>query len=122
MTCFWNSLIEALGRHDVSVRDFIVDLQNRNTHTANVRCNGELVTPQQQEENVAAVQGYDVGGVHGGYMCSACDPFLLLVSEVHVCNIHHTYNGTRIEYRHSSGTGRDIYLASDRGHMWAANQ
>ena len=45
------------------------------------------------------IKNYDVNTVNNGYLCSCCDPFLILICEIFNINITNNYNGVKIYYR-----------------------
>lgn len=107
MTCFWTGIISSLTDSEIkqyglsrSPRDFIIKLQALNSPTENALWCGMGLSNQQLEENVLHVKNYNVDAINGGYDCSTCDPFLLLVCELFNLTIEHNYNGTMIKYSH----------------------
>ena len=73
-------------------------LKRRNRVVMECRVNGEVLTPKQMKENLEAVREYDLRTVSHGYLCSCCDPFLILFcAEFHI-NLEHEYMGHMIRY------------------------
>ena len=94
---------------------------------------GEPLTKQQQRENMEWVHGTHISEVTNGHYTSAMDPFLCLLCEVLQMPVVNMYNGTKIVYSfrkcndslccdpHKMPFGdKQMILANDRGHMWAA--
>ena len=90
MTCFWDSILSVLNNDDfriispstkkMSNKKFVIFLKNNNTKTVDIIWNNEKLTKQQMEENFEHVKDFDQNSIKNGYLCSTCDPFLLLVS------------------------------------------
>jgi hypothetical protein len=94
-------------------------LKRNNRYTPDVTWQGERLTPKQMQENVEHVRNYNPDHVGYGYLCSTCDPFLLLVSQLFRVNIEHQYLNTIIRYRYGCPCGRTPVLRfrSDHGHF-----
>ena len=137
MTCFWDGLIKALNRHKLcltpsfhakkskkrkhycDVPSFIQELKNANCFSKDVTCNGEAPSDAQLKENVEAVASYSVRSSKNGYLCSAFDPFLFLVSQLYqVTIIHKSVYGT-IVYENTKHSVRTLRVASSVGHFWS---
>jgi hypothetical protein len=109
MTCFWDGILSSLDENDFkriqtkksnTVSAFIDVLKKENRKTYNVSWNGEPLSENQLAENYTAVQSYDKNTAGEGYLCSVCDPFLLLVAELFHVNVRHTYLGVLLYYTH----------------------
>lgn len=105
MTCFWDGIIKACHRaihtpHDISPSEFATFMQHKNRLTSSILWNGSYLTTKQLKENMEAVHCYGIKNINNGYDCSTCDPFLLLICEVCLVHINHTYCGKLITYRH----------------------
>lgn len=131
MTCFWNGILSRLSldyinkslkvRFDSkpSPKDFIISLISNSKLTLDVKWNDEQLTSKMMEENLEWVNSYKVDGIYQGHDCSICDPFLLLICQLFVVDIHHNYDGKFIIYTNSKNTnGLILSFMSDKGHFW----
>lgn len=130
MTCFWDGLITALG-HDaiqkrfnlsknrVDAKTFAQLLKNNVVDTKRVLWNNNLLTNKQLSENRRHIEEYDTNSVRQGYLCSTCDPFLLLITELFFVQINHNYDGVKIVYSNAVRRDREINVGSNKGHFWA---
>ena len=127
MTCFWNSIISSLTDDDKKILDIknrlypkiMVDVfKNKNNNTPDVLWNNEEIKEQQQNENIEHIKDLDVNGIGGGYLCSTCDPFLILLCQLLEVTIKHNYNGNMIIYKNNKRERRIINYGSDKGHFW----
>lgn len=134
MSCFWRGLTGALPNQQIktllgvqkvnNIRQIVCALKKRAVKTVNVRWNGQPLTEKELEENLEHIRDYSVNTVANGYLCSVCDPFLLLVCELFKVNIHHKYLKTLIKYtihdaENESGIfPSTLHIASNRGHFW----
>ena len=56
--------------------------------------------------------------INDGYLCSICDPFLILICELFELGIDHRYLGNVMKYRNMDGGNRRIVgFTSDHGHF-----
>lgn len=127
MSCFWDGLSSSLYSHNliknqppaIQLAKF---LKIHNMYTPNVKWQGERLSPQQMKENVDHISNYDTNQVGSGYLCSTCDPFLLLVSQLFRVNIEHQYLNTKIHYVYECTCGKTPILRfrSDYGHFSSA--
>jgi len=125
MSCFWDTLINRLNNDlkkcmdtPVNPTNFVIFLKAYNQTTINVRWNGKELTKQQCQENYSHINDYDISTINNGYDCSCCDPFLLLVCEIMMIDIHNNYIGTNIIYSHIlNKNNRHINIQNDKGHM-----
>jgi hypothetical protein len=95
---------------------FVSYLKMNNTKTNNIIVNDELLTDKLLEENFNTIKNYDIKNIRNGYLCSTCDPFLLLVCELFECSIWNNYCSSVIKYEHPSPKFR-MYISNDDGHM-----
>ena len=125
MTCFWDGILSSLDENDFqivnekrydNVKDFIDVMKRLNRKTVNVTWNNEFLTVKQLDENYSAIESYNKNTVSSGYLCSTCDPFLLLISELFKINIHHKYLGITMVYA-VSNSRKTVYYKSDNGHF-----
>jgi len=131
MTCFWDGIFKALKKQDFlifnmcekpnNIKQFIRFLQKNNLKVVNVTWNGEILTKQELEEHKKAVELFDLSKIHNGYLCSTCDSFLLLISQLFQMNIHHIFNGNKIKYINSlNNTTKNpkiLYFSSNKSHF-----
>ena len=127
MSCFWDTLLSRIKKDDIQTilslhnptpKDFANTLKNKNIPTDNVLWMGEEITQQMKEENIEHIEGYDSSTIPNGYLCSTCDPFLLLITELFQLAIIHHYNKTIINYQHKTNIKYTITIHNNKGHMW----
>jgi hypothetical protein len=105
MTCFWDGLIAGLGKKslEASARTpigVVRYLKERNCYTAGVLWNGVALALAEQETNYHYIQNFDPATIIHGYLCSAADPFLLLVGQLTQRSIEYDFNGTLVHKSH----------------------
>ncbi len=125
MTCFWDGLLKKLKPVDFVIffnkkykpkcDEFVMLIKSNNIKTSDVKCDGQILTDQDMENNIARINR--IKKIVNGYDCSSCDPVLLLVSQLFIINIVHNFNGANIEYMNENAT-RTIHLRSDNDHMF----
>jgi len=129
MTCFWDGILSSLDENDFqvvnekkynTVKTFVDLLKRLNRKTVNVTWNGEPLTDRQLDENSTAIEAYDKNNISSGYLCSTCDPFLLLIAEVFKINIQHKYLGRTMSYAVANHR-KTVNYTSDGGHFANAN-
>ena len=127
MTCFWNAIISSLTKEDKNIlgiqnklypKIIVEILKNKNDYTPDVLWNNEEIRKQQQKENIEHIKDLDVNGIGRGYLCSTCDPFLILLSQLLEVTVKHNYNGVTIIYKNKKNERRIINYSSDKGHFW----
>ena len=96
MTCFWDSLRSKLNIRSDNI-SFISHLQHHNRETS-VLWNDTPLKLMELQENYYHVKKYDTSTIHNGYLCAACDPFLLLISDLYRVQIYNNYNGHVMVY------------------------
>ena len=129
MACFWIGIQQSLTIGDFKMYNthqdiqyvpkllkLVIFFQKHNKVTNEITCNGELCSKKMLEENMEAVNEYDLKRIHQGYYCSTADPFLFLLSSLFKVNIYHNYNGNIIEYLHPQHV-RSIYFHSTQSHF-----
>lgn len=133
MTCFWDGLMQALNKlplktiikdtlkieGKINAQIFAEALKKNNCMTDNVLWNSTPLLEQFKQENMMMISGFDTTHISQGYLCSSCDPFLLLISQLFKTDIYHHYNGHNIEYKNSQSNGNIIRVSSDKGHFWS---
>ena len=79
----------------------------------------KILEYQFLEECKRAVDELDIKSIHNGYLCSTCDPYLILVSDIFNVNIQHKYLNSTIEYKNikNNNNNRSIYVKSNQGHF-----
>ena len=103
-----------------NARELVVLLKHFNRKTPCVRWNGTVLSAKQMEENREHIQDFDSNSIYGGYDCSICDPFLLLVTDLFDIEIRHRYLGTHVmiyQPCEKLEIRRVIRFTSDRGHF-----
>lgn len=127
MTCFWDGIIEALEHGDyikigcngmLNKHQLIDILKTRNVKIENVTWNGNRISNVEKGEHYEAIKNYDKGGINGGHLCSSCDSFLLLISEIFEVNIKHLYLNVEMEYLNTKKSSKTLKFASNGGHFW----
>lgn len=141
MTCFWQGLVSSLGsarinatfvvkgkhRKTMCPRKFVQLLKSKNQLCDHVTWNGEPLHQQFKKESYEAVQCLNFDSLKAaGYLCSTCDPVLILVCEVFHCTIEHCYNGKWIRYQYNvlntvPNTEKvcSIIVYSNKDHFWS---
>lgn len=118
MSCVWKGLMDALKVTDMSPRSFCEYIQSKNQDTPDMTWMGETLSPQLQQENKLHIDALDPYKVKDGYLCSTCDPLLLLVGQLYGVSIDHLYAGSTIRYKNKNAKTK-IYVMSNQGHFWA---
>lgn len=125
MTCFWNGLLRKLKRKDFEntfnikrqpkCDEFIILLKFHNVKTIDVKHNGLSLSDKEIDENMLRIK--NIKKINKGYLCSSCDPVLLLVSQLFKVNIHHNFNGAQIKYTNKNST-REIHFSCNSNHFF----
>lgn len=137
MTCFWNGLLDRITVKEMNAalkanlydkpdpKTFVRLLIKSATYTPDVVCvdadnRASMLSEKALGENLEWVTNYNVDKIYEGHDCSIGDPFLLLVSQLFVIDIYHTYNTKYfIKYVNKNNRyGRILCLSSDKGHLW----
>ena len=127
MSCFWDTLLSRIKKDDIQTilslhnptpKDFANTLKNKNIPTDNVLWMGEEIRQQMKEENMKHINDYNSSTIPNGYLCSTCDPFLLLITELFQIKIIHHYNKVVINYQHKTNIKYTITIHNNKGHMW----
>ena len=128
MTCFWEGLFKSLKQEDfdlfniqkkdLNLKSFILFLKQKNIKTNNVLWNQKPLKKKELQENYQAVKDLDEKKINHGYLCSSCDPFLLLISELFMINIVYNFNGTPFEYRNLKKCRKKINYKSSKTHFY----
>ena len=123
MSCFWDSILKKLNKNDLQKykihnnQELVTYLKNNNCSTDNVLCNNQKLSEKQKVENKEHIQCYQTNTISQGYLCSTCDPFLLLLCEIFEITIHNNYNGNKIIYSHQTTNKYTIQLNNNSSHM-----
>lgn len=125
MTCVWNSIIQGIPHQFLTSKnfrqkprpaEFVEYLKENNVFVRDVKVNNGKLSPKLIDENFEAIKSYDVGSIYTGYLCSTCDPFLILICHLFKCNINHNYLNVLIKYE-SQNPKFIINLRSTNNHM-----
>lgn len=125
MTCFWTSIIKALDSDDLlklglikkpTVNQLIETLKSLNKKEVSIEWNDEVLSDKQKEENYEHINSYVTKSSRRGYLCSTCDPFLILLCEILEINIQHIFLKHTIHYK--GGWGKTYKFGSNRGHFY----
>lgn len=126
MTCFWDGIIQALEHSDyktigcntmLNKQQLIDILKTKNIKIENVMWNGNKISEKEKVEHYDAVKNYDKTKISRGHLCSSCDSFLLLISELFEVNIKHLYLNVEMDYKNEKAK-KTLKFASNRGHFW----
>ena len=87
MSCFWDNILNSLDDRDFKFIDFkkmnnynfVRFLINMNEEVDEVKWNNNVLTNTQVKENFEHINNYNVRDIENGYLCSICDPFLILI-------------------------------------------
>lgn len=128
MTCFWTGILHQLSNPDIitlglssnkNPQNLVNQLKARVTKTTGVSWNGSELSGKELDENLEHIRNFNVNSINHGYLCSSCDPFLLLIAKLLNVNIHHTYLRASVNYSVTNPT-RTLYFASNQNHFWSA--
>ena len=126
MTCFWDGILQSLDNDDfrkvgitkLQIKPFIQFLKKKNTKNITTIWNGEKLTSKQCDENYQHIANYNIDSIYGGYDCSGCDPFLILVTQIFLLNTIHNYMGHKISYMSDGNVCKNVNYGSNRGHFY----
>jgi hypothetical protein len=124
MSCFWDNILISLSEEDFNFigysrmnnYNFIRFLKNMNEEVTDVFWNHSKLTDKQIEENILHIETYPVNDIENGYLCSICDPFLLLICYLFKVNIKHIFLDTTHLYE-TVCPRKTIIFKSDQGHF-----
>ena len=129
MTCFWDGIISSLDKDDLKLlgltertkpAELAIKLKKLNRKTHEVYWEGNPLRLNEIEENFIHVRDFVNQSIYSGYLCSICDPFLCLLSQLLGVNINHTYLNHTVHYS-INNSRKTICYKSDRGHFWKQN-
>lgn len=129
MTCFWDGIMSKLPQNDVAKylgdvtsKITFIELLKKRSRVVNINdvfWNDTLISVQEISEYKTWIDEYDTTKITQGHDTSVCDPFLVLICHIFICDIDHEYRGVVVRYRNASSNGKKkIYFASDAGHFW----
>ena len=127
MSCYWNTLIKNIKHNDIknilNIKNinpfrFAKELKNKNKLINTILVNNNKIKEQQQKENFDHIKEYNPKTVNNGYLCSTCDPFLILIANLFSITIINNYIGNIITYKPISYSRYTITIKNDNGHMW----
>lgn len=130
MTCFWTGILHQLTNADLmtiglsdksSNQNLVNQLKARVTKTTGVLWNGSELSDKELEENLEHIRDFNVNSINHGYLCSSCDPFLLLLAKLLNVNIHHTFLRASINYSVTNPT-KTLHFASNQSHFWSVGK
>ena len=96
MACFWEGIRSSLSKDDKNklgitdntIPNLITTLKNNNTLDIKVLWQNKALTKKEQEENYTHIKDYNIDSHRNGYLCSTCDPFLILLCNTLNVNIN----------------------------------
>jgi len=124
--CFWSGLLSKLSDDDFqyafnknkpNIDTFINILMDNNTYTHNIKWQNNYLSSHELKENFAHIRDFDKTKINKGYLCSSCDPFLLLVSHLFNIELIHVYCGNSIIYTSNKPRKKINYFANTH-HFW----
>ena len=125
MTCVWKGLLNCLNNSDFKQFDlskkpremeFVKLLKSKNCLCRSVTWQGKSMRKQFLDECFEAVKCFNERSINSGYLCSTCDPFLILVCEIFRVNISHRYCGHMVQYK-VPGAIKTLKVTSNKGHF-----
>ncbi len=119
MSCVFTTL-KNVFQPNLTIQNFLMRLKEFNCKT-NIKWNGQELSNKQRLENMERINELELEEIENGYLCSCCDPVLLLVSELYKTNIDHDYNGHIMKYRVDKPV-KKLYFKSDYGHFWSISK
>tara|TARA_B100001093_G_C26022036_1_gene674332 strand:+ start:35 stop:427 length:393 start_codon:yes stop_codon:yes gene_type:complete len=125
MTCFWDGIIQSLNNDeknilnlkDNNIYSLIEILKEKNCETKNIKWQESELSNQLLKENIEFIKDYNKDSSKNGYLCSTCDPFLLLLCFLLNTDIIHNYNGNVINYKCEKSLKKK-YFKSNKSHFW----
>ena len=126
MTCVPDSLISKLKKDDYKLinleskpnaNKFMEAIKKNNRKTYNVTWQGYKLNERELIENIERIKNIELNKIGSGYLCSSCDPLLLLYCEIFFLGIDINFNGTTIKYRNTKFNNRTINFSSSSSHF-----
>lgn len=121
MSCVWDAILLALKHHKLvkaktNIDTLVQYVKAQNTLVNNILWNGESFTDKQVTENYERIK--ELRHVNNGYLCSSCDPLLILICHIYGINIVHHIMGHIMTYQQRDKSGIQINFESDNEHFW----
>ena len=125
MTCFWDGILKSLNNNDFQEkfncnkpnREKLIDLFKTHNCPTLVKWQNNKLTVNELRENFDHIKTFDKKTIYNGYLCSTCDPFLLLLAELLQVDITHHYMNNIITYTVYKPR-RKLTFHSNKGHFW----
>ena len=126
MTCVPDSLISKLKKDDYKLinleskpnaNKFMEAIKKNNRKTYNVTWQGYKLNERELIENIERIKNIELNKIGSGYLCSSCDPLLLLYCEIFFLGIDINFNGTPLEYRNVKYNDRVLKFSASRSHF-----
>ena len=119
MSCFWNAIIRETKQYQVdkprNANQLIAFLKQNNTKCIGVTWNSETLTDKFLDECFVSIQDMpDKAG--NGYLCSSCEPVMILICYLFKLNINHSYCNNLMKYQINDSIAT-ISFKSNKGHM-----
>ena len=127
MSCYWDTLIKEIRNNDIKLilelnnpnpQLFASKLKLKNKLVNTIICNNNKLSSKQQEENYEHIKEYDINQANNGYLCSTCDPFLILIADLFSITIINNYDSNKIIYKPIAISRYEITINNNKGHMW----
>ena len=124
MSCFWNAIIRETKQSQYkqygyqkpkNANELIGFLKQNNTKCKGVTWNSEELTNQFLDECQQSIKEMH-DRAENGYLCSSCEPVMILICYLFKMDIDHKYNGNLMKYRIRSPIGK-LSFRSNKSHM-----
>ena len=126
MTCVPNSLISKLKKEDYKLinleskpnaNKFMEAIKKNNRKTYNVTWQGYKLNEKELSENIERIKNIELNKIGSGYLCSSCDPLLLLYCEIFFVGIDLNFNGIPLQYRNVKYNDRVLKFSASSSHF-----
>jgi hypothetical protein len=126
MTCVPNSLISKLKNDDYKLinletkpnaNKFMEAIKKNNRKTYNITWQGYKLNERELSENVERIKNIELNKIGSGYLCSSCDPLLLLYCEIFFVGIDLNFNGIPLQYRNVKYNDRVLKFSASSSHF-----
>lgn len=129
MTCFWDGLIKGLVKADYKKTGIKKPFKSADSIFGYLKKNNQLtydvkyqigdqyveLSDQQLKENYNHIKNYKFS--RDGYICSTCEPFLLLIVQLFKVRIVHEGIYHKSVYS-CENYNRTLWFSSDISHFW----
>jgi len=138
MSCVWDGIRDAIKedyKHCIHKEtQILLSKQLESRHLPNffvlnnkicnkVSVNGEYLSKQFLGECMKSIEKLYDYPIHIGYLCSTCDPLLILICQIFNVYIKHThFNGTTSTYKNKDRGRTTYHFESSRTHFWYINK